>query len=627
MTKKTTSPSVFIAYLLISSSVLIIPFIFTNHTIDPTSSLRFTFLSISLLMVILVFSYSILRKTKTWDVSILGRFIFPILILYLGISALSLFKAINLQEGIFDLFKIFVSVVFIIISSIILVNIPNGVSLLSKTVIITGGISAAIGMCQYYHLAFNSIPGNFVIYGTMTNKNLFASFLFLTLPFSLYGFFELKNPWNFLGVIASVLTLWCIFLAASRAVWFSLLVSICSVGIISWFILRKLKIDRKEKIRYLTKVSVLVVTVFCLCTVSYFSGSNITDEPLKGKVVSATNLSGSTNQLRYQLWNKTFSMIADYPLLGVGLGNWKINIPKYGTKGLPSQDGRIQYIRPHNDFLWVWAETGLLGFLSYLLIFIISIYYLFKLLRQIENLKDKFFVLMMLFGIIGFIVISVFSFPKERIAHLIFFNVLVVVTIVMYHQKFGLKRKRGTIPIFPILIFSLIILGFSLVIGYQKFRFEMHMKKAYNYWEANQWNKMLTETEKAQNSFFNMDPNASPVYWIQGIANMYLGEKEDALKDFQKATAFHPFLMQLLNNLATCYGLLNDNSNAVKYYKKVLEISPQYENSLRNLSVIYYNMGNYEDALKTYSQVDFNSDNETFFKYLEIYGDRLKVNN
>ena len=155
----------------------------------------------------------------------------------------------------------------------------------------------------------------------------------------------------------------------------------------------------------------------------------------------------------------------------------------------------------------------------------------------------------------------------------------------------------------------------------------MHMKKAYNYWEANQWNKMLTETEKAQNSFFNMDPNASPVYWIQGIANMYLGEKEDALKDFQKATAFHPFLMQLLNNLATCYGLLNDNSNAVKYYKKVLEISPQYENSLRNLSVIYYNMGNYEDALKTYSQVDFNSDNETFFKYLEIYGDRLKVNN
>ncbi len=137
---------------------------------------------------------------------------------------------------------------------------------------------------------------------------------------------------------------------------------------------------------------------------------------------------------------------------------------------------------------------------------------------------------------------------------------------------------------------------------------------------------MLEEAEAASSDYLNTDPVATPIPWYKGLANISMNKKKEASKGLLVAYQIHPYHIQVLDNLATCYELSGDHSNAIRYYKKVLEISPRFENSLRNLSVIYYNMGNYQKALQTYSRADLNSQNRTLFEYLEIYQNKIEEN-
>ncbi len=319
-------------------------------------------------------------------------------------------------------------------------------------------------------------------------------------------------------------------------------------------------------------------------------------------------------------------MIADHPIFGVGLGNWKIIIPSYGTHSLPSEHGKVQYLRAHNDFLWIAAEIGLLGLFSYLALFGISIYYLLRSLDYSRDLRESIFLLTLVFGVIGFLVISFFGFPKERIAHLILIHVILAIILIKYHQKYDTKKRSTSVPIIPALIISMIVLASSVLLGFNRIGVEVHLKKAHNYWKKEQWKKMLEEAEAASSDYLNTDPVATPIPWYKGLADVSMNKKKEALKGLLVAYQIHPYHIQVLDNLATCYELSGDHSNAIRYYKKVLEISPRFENSLRNLSVIYYNMGNYQKALQTYSRADLNSQNRTLFEYLEIYQNKIEEN-
>ena len=76
---------------------------------------------------------------------------------------------------------------------------------------------------------------------------------------------------------------------------------------------------------------------------------------------------------RLTLWTKSLSMVKEAPLLGVGLGQWKIALPLYGRieKYEISDRGikEIIFQRPHNDYVWVLSEIGVLGLTFYLSIY------------------------------------------------------------------------------------------------------------------------------------------------------------------------------------------------------------------------------------------------------------------
>ena len=77
-----------------------------------------------------------------------------------------------------------------------------------------------------------------------------------------------------------------------------------------------------------------------------------------------------------------FHQYAENPILGVGIGNWKLYSIKYEAKNMYS------YVVPffaHNDFLEILAEIGIIGSVFFILFFIKMIQYNFIIISNWLN--------------------------------------------------------------------------------------------------------------------------------------------------------------------------------------------------------------------------------------------------
>ena len=233
--------------VFIAGSIFIIPFLYSSATIDPVLTLRFTAWAILTFLMISITYLQNQRMRIFLDCGIMYRAVFPILTGYLLVSALSLIKAINLTEGIFEWLKIFLSIAFLYAACLILGSRQKAVLNLTKAMTLAGILLSAVGICQYLDLAFTFIPGNYKIYATMANKNLFSSILFLILPFALYGGLRYSGVWKKVGLAAIALIGLSIAIAGSRAVWAALLVSTPAVCFLKLVYQKKIKASEDWK--------------------------------------------------------------------------------------------------------------------------------------------------------------------------------------------------------------------------------------------------------------------------------------------------------------------------------------------------------------------------------------------
>jgi tetratricopeptide (TPR) repeat protein len=334
--------------------------------------------------------------------------------------------------------------------------------------------------------------------------------------------------------------------------------------------------------------------------------------------------------VRIYAWEKTWLMIKEKPLLGVGGGNWKIILPRYGLEGEQLENGAYQYIRPHNDYLWVLAENGIMGFLAYLLIFISAINQSIRLLRTSEH--NKFLIIVLISGIVGYMIIAFFSFPKERVYHS-----LLLMTYLALITSFSAKKQiKGhfKINIFTSLYVKIALIIFALslsllVLTYtiKRMKSEIHFYFAYQARLHNQPNLTIAAINKIDPNIFNISPTGIPVQWYRGNAYFQNGRIQRAFRDFSEAAKTHPYHIFVLNNLGTCYEMNSNISQAISYYSKVLTISPFYCETLLNLSAIYYNQNEYLQALKILSRCLPGENNSRYSEYYDLIMNKLNAAN
>ena len=131
----------------------------------------------------------------------------------------------------------------------------------------------------------------------------------------------------------------------------------------------------------------------------------------RASTISLSTNDGSVNQ-RVRYYQDVLSHMSINPILGTGLGNWKLVSIDYDKEDI------VGYVVPyhaHSDFIQLGAELGLIGFLLYLGIFLFAIYGVLKILisKLISN-KEKTFVFFILIALGVYTIDANLNFPIAR---------------------------------------------------------------------------------------------------------------------------------------------------------------------------------------------------------------------
>jgi O-antigen ligase len=584
----------------------LLPFIYSDKIIDPVLIPRQLYLTIFTFILGLVILFKISKKELATDFSFLKLTLPLLLIVFLLIVGLSFIKTTSIADGIYVLSKFMIEVIFFVLSTYLIIQNKLTINCLIKAVGAFCIVSISIALYQVLALNFSDNFRNNIsqITSSYVNKNLFSSLLFLISPFMIGGIF-LSKKWKITSIILLGFTILLLMVMQTRAVMLATFLSFLI------FILTQKGLLLKG--HFPKAILLLIITIGVVGVVYFWGGSFISN------LIDSVSL-----HQRLLVWNNSLQMAKENLMLGVGAGNWQFQFPKYGLEKFNDvlmDNASLTYQRPHNDFLWVFCETGIFGLISYISIFIVALLYILKLLRNKteSNTEDKILLYGFFSTIIGYALISFFDFPLERIEHQIVFYLILSIVVAKYYLssiKPRISTKGSDSSILKLVIFVPIV--FSFVVGANRFSGEFHTRKIYECQAKGDLNQIVTEADEATNLFYVVDPTSIPINWYKGVALYTLGNLKEAQRCFEKAKLIYPYNIHVLNNLGSCYETAGKHKEAEEMYLKALLISPRFDEACLNLSAVYFNQKEYEKAFCTIDKVAVTTKDEKYQVYLPV---------
>jgi putative inorganic carbon (HCO3(-)) transporter len=128
--------------------------------------------------------------------------------------------------------------------------------------------------------------------------------------------------------------------------------------------------------------------------------------------------------IRLDLWKRILAMIADYPLLGSGPSTYVPIIGRYSKDFYPDTS------YPHNSYLHITAETGLVGLFAFIWIFATLFNTAYRKLKETKTKsEDNIELVGLLSGLIAFLVHSFFDTNLASLLLVTSFWVVVALTV------------------------------------------------------------------------------------------------------------------------------------------------------------------------------------------------------
>jgi tetratricopeptide (TPR) repeat protein len=326
---------------------------------------------------------------------------------------------------------------------------------------------------------------------------------------------------------------------------------------------------------------------------------------------------GSTKD-RVELWSRTLTLVSEKPLLGHGLGSWKINMLQFGNEDLASENNTSFYQRPHNDFLWLAAEQGLLGLALYLFVFLTVIGKGLKVFFKNNQQGLSGFTWAVASVTIAFLVYSCLGFPKERIAHNIFLFTAWGLFLNRSRPQGGEGEREGTGEKNPFQWPVFILLAGLVVLGLFRLNGEIHAKKAILAKKSGRYQRCVQEISRARSFVYQLDETSTPLSWYAGFSHFKTGQYSKALPHFEEAYQANPYHLHVLNDYAGCLAKTGRARQAKKYYRQALGVAPNYSPARLNLCAIYFNQGQYALAYETLKKLDANDPSPRYKKTVKV---------
>lgn len=600
--------------IFIALPLLIISLLYSTKAVDAVLLPKFIAFAIFSIVI-----NAIAFKNSDAFNTVKQHLFFKIYLVYLITALISLYISCNFGDAVFEWLKIFLLGNSIFAISIYFYHHKKFIEQFVNAINILNAVIVVIGLVQFliiFSKQHVTHTATYAVTASFGHKNIFAEMLFLTFPFTLYNLFTQKGKWKWLSGTSAFLTLFLITLTLTRAVWLATFAGFILSFPFYFYAISKGKNIGSQFKKY-KKNSLIVGVLFLAIVASVLVYSRIDSfNTIKMQTITISSFKYGSVGERFQLWKKSLQVFKESPIIGKGLGSWKIEVLKYGHKGLESENNITFHQRPHNDFIWIAAEQGIVGLLTYLSLVLLVLFLLVKLILKTENANEKLFYFLVLYAYAGYLIYSCLSFPKERIEHqLILAFIFSIAIINSFKTDSTINSKGNAFWLFITLIF---ISVYGLKVGMSRFISETHMQKAYTARANGAWQNTIDEVNNAETDYYNIDPMCTPLRWYSGSAYYNLGNQEMAFADFYKAYEVNPNHVHVLNNLATLYEIKGDHAHAIEFYKKALIISPNFEEARVNLCATFFNAGKKQEAYLQFEKLKPDTLNSKYKQMLNL---------
>lgn len=474
-----------------------------------------------------------------------------------------------------------------------------------KVITLIGGIVGLLGVLQYFNLMPISVPSNGPPSATFGYRNFAAMFLIATLPLVLLHILTTPQKAHQVlgGVAALFMTLFLIY-TRTRGAWLGL-----GIGLFFALIIGLLHPTARAVYRaHLTRThlilgiaSIILIALLGAQTPRFTdTGLQRFDEKKATVTTTVTSiLQSKGDRGRIEMWQNTLAMTADQPLLGVGLGGWKRIYPQYDNGVMIRRNSSP--VRPHNDYLWLTSELGLIGFALCLWFGITVLLGLYKILNQAPSYL-QLTALLSSISLVAIATHALFSFPKEQPQTMAI--AFWICGIIAFASP---KTAKRLIPSWAAkaILSTLVLFGIgATTLTYYQMRADHHYLEAIIAEKNNNWAQVDNQIGKSLNN----GTFRTHAWVIQGRAKERQGQYQDAEAAYKQALFYAPHSWHAHNGLGIVYKRQNDLTKALAHNQKALTYFPGTANydaiPIRtNLGALYKSMGKKDLAEREYRTI------------------------
>ncbi|MBI1667957.1 O-antigen ligase family protein [Capnocytophaga periodontitidis] len=573
---------------------------------DSNATKFYTFAILNLVVVALVF---FIKEFRERTQVLFGFFTNKIGIAYsliMVMALLSFSKAINTEEAILHFFKIFTAFSAAWMVSALVIYYKEGIVVLA--------LAMTILLCYDFLVAMDGIKGvikgtatDLAIKGSYSNKNILASAIFIKIPFAVWLFyFRRENYLRLIGAVGLTLGTLAVFFMSTRTFYLATILTVVIFviyGAIDFFILKR----RETGVKVLIHVGLVVIAFGIFSFVqNYLYPQEVRQSTSFGaRLAEVANQENQSNNLRKTAWVITATdMIPNDPLLGVGIGNWKVRFLQYENSYSPHY---IYMYKNHNDFLELTAEVGILGGLAFVAIFLLAAFYFFKGTYKNKNSEQEQWFFLPLFGLFAYSFDAFFNFPQDRPEIQALFGIYVGIAVglaVLYFGKNSKERKLPTLAIGFIGAIAVVAMVLGVIVERM-------------YFDSSKIQRMVKEEQQGVRSpkspadylirnyprIPNLTAVAEPVD-VEKARYLIDEQKFDEARKILSSIHYHPYDARPEYFMAVSYFMEPEKKldSIYKYAHKARMIKPNFYGSLNLETFALNNLGKEQESIKLLKQ-------------------------
>jgi len=343
-------------------------------------------------------------------------------------SLLSLLVAVNGRVVVQSLvLVVFFALLMVLIAHA--VRDRRDVHLLLLVLLVSAFLAALYGMLQYLGVMRGpqGVGGLRNVISTMGNRNYLGGFLsYLLFPAVVLVVRPQSRAVRLLSILLIAFCFGMVLVVQQTGTLIGLTVS-AAVLLAGLLIFRPIEPIRRSRFWLLVLIGTLVITFLIEAPSGPLNSVvGLSQEPTSW--IGRLWKQGST-QTRTWDWWVGWEMFKDSPLVGVGLGNYKLNFLPYKAAFLATPRGEVYdfYIdraaQAHNEYVQVLAELGIVGVLALASLLVVLVVSVWRRIRANDE-SDRLDLLLFSCGLATLLVHALVSFP----AHLPSSSLVLIVT-------------------------------------------------------------------------------------------------------------------------------------------------------------------------------------------------------